>query len=260
MSTAISHGLRLFLNRLLLRSKLGELEQRAILALRAHAASLRAGDDLVAPGGEVHSSCLVIAGLMGSYGQLADGRRQIAAMHIAGDVADLRSLMWPTPDLGLQALAASTVLRIPHFELHEPIARYPAIAEAFWRDCLVDASISAQWVVNVGQRGALSRMAHLLCEIGLRSERAGIGRKEQFRFGGTQSQLADALGLTPVHVNRTLQSLRGAGELVFVDRDVRIHDWQRFADLGEFDPQYLRFGAPPAPIRHSKDVASLTFA
>jgi biotin operon repressor len=91
--------------------------------------------------------------------------------------------------------------------------------------------------------------------LGLRSEQAGIGTKEQFRYEGSQLHLADALGLTPVHVNRTLQALRNAGEIIFVGHNVRIHDWHRFAELADFDPQYLRFGAEPVESRNARDAS-----
>jgi CRP-like cAMP-binding protein len=119
---------------------------------------------------------------------------------------------------------------------------YPAIAEAFWRDCVVDASILSQWVVNVGRRDARMRLAHLLCEVAVRMEQAGLGNRAAFELNVTQTQLADALGLTSVHVNRVLQALRREGLIATRSREVRILDWDRLAALGEFDGVYLETG------------------
>ena len=190
-------------------------------------------------GEPVDHCCLVVDGMMGRFGQTSEGDRQITALHVPGDMADLHSIVRPVGTSAIQALSTTTVLRISHAELRKLAVRFPAVAEAFWRDCMVDAAVMSQWVVNVGRRDALTRLAHLLCEVGVRigDERTPLLR---YAFPVTQAHLADATGLTPVHVNRTLKVLREDGLATVHAREVQIHDWKGLAKLGEFDPSYLQ--------------------
>jgi CRP-like cAMP-binding protein len=175
-----------------------------------------------------------------------DGRRQITALHIAGDMCDLNSLVMPEADWALQALSPTAILRIPHAQMLEVARSYPNIAEAFWRDCSADASILSEWLINVGRRDARSRLAHLLCEMAIRLENAGLGNRREFRLQATQTQLGDALGLTPVHINRTVQTLRRMELATLRAHEVRILDWDRLAGLGDFDEDYLQMGVRDA--------------
>ena len=238
-------GLRLFLDRLLARSVLNSEEQEAILGLRSHAVFAPRNTDIVNYGETVDHACLVADGLVGSFGSGADGRRQITSFFVSGDMVDLHSVVAPKSGHSLQALAPSTILRIRHSDVRALAMRYPAIAEAFWRDCVVDAAIFAQWVVNVGSRDAATRTAHLLCELGIRLERVGIGTRKRFPLAMTQTHLGDALGLTPVHVNRTLRSLRERALLTLSGTEVIVDDWPRLAEAGDFDDHYLQLDLQP---------------
>lgn len=234
----MSH-LQPFLNRLLKRSKLSFEEQEAILNLKGHATQARAHIDIVSPGELTTHSCLVLDGMVGKFGQLLDGRRQITAFHVAGDMCDLHSVMVAKVGWSMQALTTTTMLKISHQDLLGLARTYPAIGEAFWRGCVVDASILSQWVVNVGRRDAHMRLAHLLCEMGVRLEQAGLGTRTRFELHVTQSQLADALGLTPVHLNRVMQTLRQEGLIATQHREIQIACWDHLARVGDFDEGYL---------------------
>ena len=238
-------GLRLFLDRLLARSVLSREEQEAILGVRSHAMLATRNTDIVDYGETVDHACLVADGLIGSFGSGADGKRQITSFFVSGDMVDLHSVVAPKSGHSLQALAPSTILRIRHADLRALAARHPAIAEAFWRDCVVDASIFAQWVVNIGSRDAAMRTAHLLCELGVRLERARVGTRSRFPLTMTQTHLGDALGLTPVHVNRTLRSLRERELLRLSGSEVIVDDWPRLAEAGDFDDRYLQLDVEP---------------
>jgi len=137
------------------------------------------------------------------------------------------------------------VLFVPHARLRAMACTHPAIAMAFWRDGTVDASILAKWIGNIGRQDARARLAHLICEFGTRSELAGIGSRTSFALDATQEQLADALGLTSVHVNRTLQRLRSEGVVSTRGHAVDVLDWERLADIAEFDPTYLLVNQGP---------------
>ncbi|AJR25961.1 MULTISPECIES: Crp/Fnr family transcriptional regulator [Sphingobium] len=233
-------ALQYFLNRLLIRSPLTEEERQAILSMRFHLAQVSPNVDIVPPGHLVTYSCLVAEGLAGRFGQLPNGMRQITAMYIPGDMCDLHSAMLPRVEWAVQALSAPlTYLKIPHEELLRVSRAHPRVAEAFWRDCVVDASIIAQWVVSLGRRDAAARTAHLLCEMALRLECAGQGSRTAFEFKATQAHIADALGITPVHMNRVVRWLRQQGVLSWTGRTIRVLDWDGLVRIASFDGGYL---------------------
>jgi CRP-like cAMP-binding protein len=230
--------LDLFLKRLLRRSELDTRERQAILRLAGQVRQIPARRDFVSPGEVTDHACLVVDGLIARFDQMSDGRRQIVSFYVPGDMSDLQSVAAPTPGWGLEALSTTTVLFVPHAQLRQIALDHPRIGLAFWRDTTVDASILAKWVGNLGRRQAGPRVAHLICETGVRMEQAGLGTRTKFSLPATQAQLADATGLTPVHLNRTLKALRPEGLLVR-GGTVRIADWDRLAAIAEFDPAYL---------------------
>ena len=234
-----SAALQPFLDRLTSRSLLSRQEQQLILGLPTRARQTRPNEDFVSLGEETDKVCIVVAGLVGRFDQNARGDRQITALHIAGDMPDLHSVVQQTARSALQALSISTIIEIPHAALRSAAANHPAIAEAFWRDCMVDSIILAQWVVNVGRRDALSRLAHLLCEMACRYNTEPVNGIASFELPITQAQLADATGLTPVHVNRTLKKLAEIGTTLH-DKRVRIVDWDALVEIGDFDRGYLQ--------------------
>lgn len=210
-----------------------------ILDLRSHAIEAPAHRDIVSPGEKVDHACLVVDGLVGRFDQMKNGSRQITAIHIPGDLCDLHSVVAPVAGWGLDALATSTILHIPHGELRAAAVAYPAIAMAFWRDTTADASILAKWVGNIGRKDAMARLAHLLCELGMRMEQAELGTRTEYTVPITQTQLGDVLGLTSVHVNRTMQALRRDGIVRTRNKTIHIDDWPRLLSLAEFDPRFL---------------------
>jgi CRP-like cAMP-binding protein len=237
-------ALQTFVDRLNRRSSLAGEEAAAILSLPATPAQVRANRDFVSMGEETDHACLIVEGLVGRFGQTKGGARQITAMHIPGDMADLHSVVVPKAGSALQALSTTTILRIPHRSIRAIAHEYPSVAEAFWRECVVDAAILSQWVVNVGRRDALARTAHLLCEMALRYQEIGRAAGLSFDFPATQMQLADCLGLTAVHVNRTLKAMKETGVVRVVRHTVQIVDWPRLTEIGDFDPVYLQIPSP----------------
>jgi CRP-like cAMP-binding protein len=236
MAQATTYDLHLFVDRLLTRSVLTSEEQDAILALPFTVIEIERKRDFVHMNEEITYSCFIASGMVGRFGQTMDGKRQITAFHIPGDMADLHSAVRPVGLGGLNALSDSVILRIPHVAIRNLAARYPTIAEAFWRDCMLDAAILMQWVINVGRRDALTRLAHVFCEM---SFRLGSGRDAllEFDMPVTQEQLGDAAALTGVHINRSLKAL---GDLVTLKNGyVTIVNWNKLARKGEFDATYL---------------------
>ena len=245
MPSNASSALRLFVDRLRSHSIVDPNEQAAVLDLRTQEKLVCRSMDFVDYGQAVRHCCLVAEGLVGAFGPSRDGGRQITAFFVPGDMVDLRSVVVPKSGQALQALCPTTILRIAHADVRELLARNPALGEAFWRDTIVDAEVLAQWVVNVGSRDAVTRMAHVVCELGLRMERAGQGSRTRFPMQMTQTHLGEVLGLTAVHVNRTLRTLREQGLVSIEKKDVVVPNWDRLADVGEFDASYLKLGGEP---------------
>lgn len=238
-------GFQPFVRKLLQRSILNEEERHAILSLNGREMVIEPHRDIVSPGQLTDSACLVISGMAARFGQLRDGHRQITAIHIPGDMCDLYSLMLPKVEWAIQALSAPvTILRVPHSELRSITRSYPTIAEAFWRDCVADSVIMSQWLINVGRRDARVRTAHLFCELGIRMEKAGLGTRRSFELPVVQSQLADALGMTPVHMNRIMRALRADGLIVVRGRQIEIPDWDATTTAAGFDDGYLETEEP----------------
>jgi CRP-like cAMP-binding protein len=237
-------ALQLFANRLASRSILTDEETGAVLSLSGHVNEVAAHIDFVRQGEEVDHACLVIKGLVGRYGQRRDGARQITCLHIPGDMADLPSVVSPKSGWGLTALSRAIILRIPHADLRHIAAQHSGIAEAFWRDCVAEGSMFSEWVVNVGLRDAASRLAHLFCEMAIRSEHAGHGSRASFPLQITQEGLGEAMGLTSVHVNRTMMKLRTDGIVEHRGGIVTVHDWKRLVSLADFDSAYMLLDGP----------------
>jgi CRP-like cAMP-binding protein len=244
----ISGGLQMFMERLASRSALTDDEVSALLGLSGQLKEVAARTDFVRFGEPVDHSCLIVKGLAGRFGQNRDGARQITCLHIPGDMADLPSVVSPKSGWGLTALTPTTILRIPHAELRRVAAKHPGIAEAFWRDCVADGSIFSEWVVNVGRRDAISRVAHVFCEMAIRCEQAGQGNRHSFPLPMTQTDLADATGMTGVHVNRTLKELRTRSIAELRAGTVTIHDWDELVRTGDFDAGFMLLDGPAPRI------------
>jgi CRP-like cAMP-binding protein len=232
-----------FLEKLEARSSFRTDEREAILQLPFHPRQIETNRDFVRRGERVSHSCFVLQGMVGTFGQNRNGNRQITSVFMTGDMIDLQTVVLPEAMSNLQAITTTTILQVPHSDLRRIGHRYPNIAEAFWRECVLDAAIINEWVVNVGRRDARTRMAHLLCELACRSGHATPENAFAFPFPATQAQLGDMLGLTPVHVNRTLKGLREDRVVNVFARSVEILDWDRLAHIGEFDSTYLQLGS-----------------
>jgi CRP-like cAMP-binding protein len=237
-------ALQLFIRRLASRSILTDEEESAVLGLHGQVKEVGAHADFVRQGEVVDHACLVIEGLVGRFGQSRSGARQITCLYIPGDMADLPSVVSPKSGWGLTPLSRTTILRIPHAQLRRIAAQHSGIAEALWRDCVAEGSIFSEWVVNVGRRDARSRLAHLFCEMAIRSEHAGRGSRASYSLPITQEGLADATGLTSVHVNRTLKDLRTEAIVEYRAGIVTVPDWAKLALVADFNPAFMLLDGP----------------
>jgi CRP-like cAMP-binding protein len=168
-----------------------------------------------------------------------EGARQIVSLHIPGEAIDLQSLYLDVADHNIQTLTRAEVALVPRAAMRELIQARPAIAHAVVVENLVEASILREWTLSIGRRDAQTRLAHLLCEVALRLEAQGLPGGDGYELPMTQEQLGDALGLTAVHVNRTLKALEAQGLIVRNRRHVGIPQWQALRDVGDFNARYL---------------------
>lgn len=198
-----------------------------------------ADQDIVCQGDRPSQTCLVISGFAAMYKITGPGRRQIMNFYIAGDVPDMHSIHLATMDSSIGTLTQCTLGFIAHETVRDHCRRFPSLADAFWKMTLIDSAVFREWIVNVGQRDAVVRLAHLLCEIYLRLRVVGFVKDATCDFPVTQQELADATGISVVHVNRMLQELRGQGLISLNLRKLKVLDWDALQRVGDFDPTYL---------------------
>ena len=218
---------------------LTDAERQAIERLSVRIHHLDARQDIVRDGDRPSHCCLVLDGWVCRYKLLSQGKRQIFSFHIAGDIPDLQSLHVPTMDHGLATLTNATVAFIPHESLRELTAQHPNIAALLWRDTLVDAAIFRAWMVGMGRRSAYEQVAHLFCELYLKLQAVELAEGYRCPMPITQVDMADALGLTPVHVNRVLQEMRGKTLITLRSSALVIDAWDELLRVSDFDPTYL---------------------
>lgn len=214
-------------------------EKSAILNLPIQVVEFQARQDIVREGDRPSRCCLVIDGLACTYKVTGRGKRQIMGFYIPGDVPDLQSLHLKVLDHSLGTVNACKVGFIQHDVLHDLCHRHPRITAAFWRETLIDAATFREWIMNVGRREAVSRMAHLFCEQVVRYRAIGLASDYSCDFPITQSELADAVGISPVHVNRTLQELRASELIRWNSGQLLVLNWARLKEVADFDPTYL---------------------
>ncbi len=227
------------IRKLELLGTLSDEEKQLLSAIPLDARHVNADHDIVREGEQLSQCILLIEGFSCRYKTLEDGRRQIVAFHIPGDIVDLTSLMLDKLDHSIATLTPAIVAAIPHATLLGLMDGYPRLGRLFLRDSQVDAAIFREWVVNVGRRSAHERIAHLLCELVSRMRAVGLMQDQAFHLPITQSEIADATGLSPVHVNRMLQELRSQGLIEWKDRTLIALNWRGLTSAGGFDPTYL---------------------
>ena len=224
---------------------LSEEDQVAVLSLPHTERRLENGQYVVREGDAPTHSCLVISGFAVRHKIMGDGARQIVNVHMAGDMVDLQNSLLRTADHNVQALTTMKAAFIPREAIIELAFARPAVGKALWLETLIEGSIAREWIANVGRRNSVARIAHLLCEFAYRLDAVGIGKECNYELPMTQEQIADTVGLTAVHVNRTLKGLDTAGLTTRSKRSVRINDLARLAEVGDFRSTYLHLPQEP---------------
>lgn len=245
MANDIEELLQPFLRKIMRRDKLGVEEQTAIVAAADERLDYAPGQDLVMEGQRPYRSMLVTTGFTCRYRMLADGERQVTAIHIAGDFVDLHSFLLKEMDHSVGALTACSVITFPHERLVKVTERYPHLTRMLWLLTLLDGAIHREWLVGMGRLSAAQRTGHLICEIYARLRAVGLAEDHSFAFPITQAAMADAVGISTVHINRVLQELR-QDDLIGWDRGLLvIRNWNALAAMAQFDDRYLHLVQEP---------------
>lgn len=228
------------------RVELGSDDKRLILDLPHFTRDMKASATIVREG-EVPGPCaILVRGFAFRHKLARDGTRQIVSLHIPGDALDLQHMFLDCADHNVQALTDVRVVMVPRAALRALALQSPTIAHAFAVSNLVEASIFREWLLNIGRRDALQRVAHLLCELATRLEGRDISGDYEFELPMSQEQLGDATALTSVHINRTLKRLEDAGLIVRARRMLRLPDFAALKWVAGFNPLYLHLAQQKA--------------
>jgi CRP-like cAMP-binding protein len=244
-TTSVDDLLQPFFRKILLRDQLGIEEQRAIAAAADHRVRFVAGEDLVREGSRPTHSMLVAEGFTCRYRVVREGERQLTAIHLPGDFVDLHSFLLKEMDHSVGALTDCTIITFPHERLVKVTERFPHLTRLLWLLTLLDGAIHREWLIGMGRLSAPQRTAHLMCELYTRLEALGLVANHRFNFPVTQAAVADAVGISAVHVNRVLQELRQRDLISWDGGFVEILDWNLLAEVGEFDDLYLHLIQEP---------------
>lgn len=220
---------------------ISEREQAAVLDALESPREVPHGSDIVLDGSMPRHTTVVLSGVACRYRLLLNGKRHILTFQYPGDMVDLYSFVLKRMDHAVGALTDCTVAQIPHPKVAALSEQYPNLQYAFWRDTMIDASILHTWALGQS-RVTVSRVAHMLCEIFLRLQVVGLARHgEPLPYFVFQRELAEALGLSLVHTNKTLAVLRKKNLIRRGGTKMEILDWKGLTDIAEFDPAYLHF-------------------
>jgi CRP-like cAMP-binding protein len=241
----VHSGVALLARKLRVRDTISAEEERVLRDAVSEVREVRAGKVLVRQGAPVDESMLLIEGIGCRYKDLSTGERQIQELHVPGDFTDLHGFLLKRLDHNIATVSRSLIALMPHDNLRRITEDYPHLSRMLWFSTMLDASVQRETILSVGRRTALARIAHLICELCIRLQVVGLSDGGRFALPITQVDLADATGLTSVHVNRMLKQLRDQEMLTFRNGAVDIHDWERLARVAEFDPAYLHLDFQP---------------
>jgi CRP-like cAMP-binding protein len=209
------------------------------LAVREKVAKASAGEDLSCEGDRSDMARMFLSGWACRYKALEDGRRQIVGFVLPGDTCDAFNYLFSTMDHSVAALTSVVYAELDHAVFERLMSTDESVAEALLCETVAARAIQCEWAVNLGRRDALERVAHIICELFERLKAVGLAEGSSFAFPVTQMDLADATGLSTVHLNRTLQELRASGLITLRDRNLTIHDLQALRNTAMFNPNYL---------------------
>lgn len=201
--------------------------------------TIAARQDLIREGDRPGPVLVMLEGWACRYKILPEGGRQIVAFLMPGDACDLHIALLAEMDHSIQTLTPARVAMIERTLIQEMLETRPQIARAMWSTQLVDEGTLRAWIVSMGRRSSVARVAHLMCELYVRARNIGLVHGNELEFPITQIVLADALGMTPVHINRVLRKLRLARVMELREKSLLLLDPVKLAEIAGFDENYL---------------------
>ena len=220
-------------------TRLSQDDRDALSRLTKNSREVAARRDVIREGEKPHAVNLVLSGWGCRYKSLPDGRRQVVGFFVPGDFCDLNVYILSEMDHSIGAISRMRVAEISREDMDRLTLGRPRITQALWWEQLVTDSIQREWTLNIGQRTAYERIGHLLVELFLRLRSVGLTQGDSCDFPITQTDIAEATGLTAVHVNRTLQELRRDGLIELERKRLRTPHLERLMDVAMFNPNYL---------------------
>jgi CRP-like cAMP-binding protein len=227
------------LKKLRRRDDLSTDEEQAVRDLVSHTIEVAADKVFVRAGETLNHSTVLLKGWAARAKDLPTGQRQFAEIHVPGDFTDLHSFTLKRLDHDVVTLTPCVLAVVPHERLKAMTERLPHLTRVYWFATNLDASIHREWALSLGRRSAIGRMAHLFCELLIRLQIVGLTSANSYDFPLTQVELGESLGLTPVHVNRTLQEMRRTGLIELENRRMNILDLDALKGIADFDDSYL---------------------
>ena len=223
-------------------ARVGELADddcEAVRQLSGEVRSYKRHEDIIKAGTAPSFSVVVVTGFLQRYVSRRDGSRQIHSFYIAGDAPSLESVKLDYLDSSLSAAMRSEVAVIPHCELFDLMQARPRVQDLIWRSAVIQSALYREWLMRNSRLTATGGLAHMFCEVFTRAKAAGLVENNSCQMPLTQEMVGDALGLTGVHVNRTLQQLRDTGYVDHHRGRLFIHDFKGLSNFADFDPAYL---------------------
>jgi CRP-like cAMP-binding protein len=224
------------------RDMIGADEEQAIRDALGEVKTYSADRIVIREGQLLDASTLLLEGMMCRYKDLSDGQRQITELHVPGDFVDLHSFTLKRLDHSILALTPCRVVEMPHANIEKITERYPHLTRVYWFATTLDAAIHREWELSLGRRSALAKIAALFCEMRVRFNVIGMTEGDTYALPLTQTDLSECLGLTAIHVNRTLKELREENIVQFKGGRVTIQNLAQLERIAEFDPAYLYLG------------------
>lgn len=235
--------------------RVSEAECEALVSAFSAPVTLPRGQVFIRAGQEAHSSAIVVSGFAHRIKDLADGRRQSIEIYVPGDFVDLDGYVLRRSDHDIRCLSRCRVASVSHTRLHEVTAKFPDLGRLLWLNTTLDGALHRERIMSLGTRTAVERLAHLVCETAMRLNVVGLGDERGFDSPLTQNDLAELLGLSMVHTNRTVRELRERGLAKISHNRVEITAWPQLKKIAGFDNKYLSsLETDPVGIRLSSET------
>ena len=226
------------------RDELSALEEAALRRLPGPPLKIPADKTIIRAGEELTSSTLLLDGFMCRYKDLRNGTRQVSELQVPGDFVDLHSFTLKRLDHSIMTLTPCLITTVAHNDLREITETFPHLTRILWFATNLDAAIHREWMLSLGRRTAVARIAHLICELRVRLSLVGLADCSTFCLPLTQTDMAECMGLTAIHVNRTLRTLRERGLVTIHRGTVHISNLAELERVGEFSTDYLFLQRP----------------